>query len=172
VHSDCARSGVHCVREWWSQAFAPKPPLPVFPPARSLSGASGRQPRARTPSLWSESTHPPSKPQCPCLLDSHLSFRSAHVRAHAALVACAKIGSQILLVRPDSGQPRTLSLPCRAGNSTEALPPGSYGFMGPVPSATLDKRRGSAANANLPRERNFALRALFLEIKRFAPLVN
>ncbi len=63
-------------------------------------------------------------------------------------------------------------LSCRAGSSTGALPPGCCGFMGPVPSATLDKRRGSAANANLPRERNFALRALFLEIKRCARLVN
>jgi hypothetical protein len=73
-----------------------------------------------------------------------------------------------------SGQPRTLFLPCRAGSSTGALPPGCCGFIGPVPSATLDKRRGSAANAKLPRKRNFALRRvrLFLEIKRFSFLVN
>lgn len=37
-------------------------------------------------------------------------------------------------------QPRILSLPYRAGSSTWTLGPGCCGFIGPVPSATLDKR--------------------------------
>jgi hypothetical protein len=40
----------------------------------------------------------------------------------------------------DSGQSRILSLPTWAGISTLALAPGCCGFIGPVPSATLDKR--------------------------------
>ena len=40
----------------------------------------------------------------------------------------------------DSGQSRILSLPTWAGVSTLALAPGCCGFIGPVPSATLDKR--------------------------------
>src|SRR6266404_8084151 len=57
-----------------------------------------------------------------------------------------------LLCRPRLGQLGTLSLPHWAGSSTMALGPGCCGFIGPVPSATLDKCRCRAATEIIPRE--------------------
>ena len=63
---------------------------------------------------------------------------------HARIDACAglnfSLGAKFFCRSRWGDQLRFLSLPYWAGSSTLALGPGCCGFVGPVPSATLDKR--------------------------------
>jgi hypothetical protein len=88
---------------------------------------------------------PTPRPQQHALFSSRRANGDGKVRAgHARLNACLgfsfSLGAKFFRCSRWGDQLRFLSLPYWAGSSTLALGPGCCGFVGPVPSATLDKR--------------------------------